>query len=444
MLLSVPAKAREFKNYWKFGMNLGLNEAGVSCKPINQPRQAGIWLSGANGSCQGAWSSIYNQYIMRSPSNEGGAWARFDFDLHLSLNGDRSAAADAMKIGNSNLFVEVGQLLPLESLLWIGRRGYRWEGLWLIGMTIANTEGPGFGIYNIDVGQGRRAALAAFYTVSYSGGPVQSVVDFRLEEISLWDGKLGFVSSYTASGARDSAAGTQSYAPMHGYKFALLHKRWAPSGSHQFASLYARGLFGVIDSADFEQGPLADSMGPWRNNDLFSSSSPPELRDAVQESSLIRIGEQLSWYPQSQVFSVDAAIGWQKADFGGWRYAENGIIRQRPAMQSFAVAVRPIWQIKSTLELESLLGYVSVIDGFGYRHRTDDGNLQETLRPLDQNLCNLYFSLNMKPMARWQQKFSIYSGYSWWNRAMRRDVSNGLYPDRSSGWYTGLSSYWEI
>ncbi len=443
-LLASEAKAQEFKNFWKFGMNLGLNEAGVSCKPINQPQKAGVWVSGANGSCSGAWSELYNQLILRSPGSSGGTWARLDFDLQLSLNGERSTPSEAMKIGNRNLFIEIGQLLPNESLLWFGRRNYRWEGLWLIGMTIATTEAPGIGIYNIDVGQGMRASAAALYTVSYSGGPMQSALDFRWEEISALDGKLSFIYNYTMSGARDAQIGNKSYQPMHGYKVALLHKAWAPSGSHQFASLYAKGLAGTMDSVDFEQGPLADSLGPWRNNELFSVSSPPELRDAVQESSLVRVGEQISWYPQGKSISVDAALGWQHADFGSWRFVEDDLIKQRPAMQTVAAAIRPTLQLKSTLELETLLGYVAVANGFGYRHRNSQGDLQETIRPLNQQLYNIYMSLNLKPLARWQQKFSFYTGYSWWNRSMRRDVSNGLYPDRNSGLYAGLSSYWEI
>jgi maltoporin len=443
-LFPQTGRAQELKNWWKFGLNLGLNEAGVSCKPINQPQKSGLWVSGAGGSCQGAWSELYSQYHLRSPSSEGGSWVRLDFDLQLTLNGERSAGTDAMKIGNRNIFLEVGQFLPRETLFWIGRRSYRWEGFWLIGMTIANNEGPGLGLYNFDVGNGVRASAAAFYTVSYSGGPIQSALDFRLEEIPLLDGKLGFISNLTQSGARDAGTGTQSYAPMTGFKFAVMHKAWMPSASHQFGAMIGRGLFGVMDSPDFDQGPLADSLGPWRNNQLFSDSAPSELRDAVQDSRLLRIGEQFSWYPQGKAFSLDAAIGWQRADFGGWRYTVDDQIYERPPMEAVAAAIRPMYQIRSTLELETLLGYVAVTDGFGYRHREGDGDLQETIRPVDQSLVNLYLALNLKPLARWQQKFGLYTGYSIWNDAMRRDVSNGLYPGRNSGFYLGLSSYWEI
>ncbi len=444
LLFPQTGSAQELKSWWKFGLNLGLNEAGVSCKPINQPQRTGLWVSGAGGSCQGAWSELYSQYHLRSPSGGGGAWIRFDFDLQLTLNGERSAGTDAMKIGNRNLFLEVGQFLPRETLFWVGRRAYRWEGFWLIGMTIANNEAPGMGLYNFDLGNGVRASAAAFYTVSNSGGPIQSALDLRLEEISLLEGKLNFLYNITQSGARDAEAGTKTYAPMHGFKLAIMHKAWMPSASHQFAAMIGRGLFGAMDSPDFDQGPLADSLGPWRNNELFSESALPELRDAVQESRLLRVGEQFSWYPQGKDYSLDAAIGWQRADFGGWRYTLDDMIYERPPVEAFALAIRPMYQIRSTLELETLLGYVSVADGFGYRHRDGDGDLQETIRPVDQSLLNIYCALNLKPLARWQQKFGIYTGYSFWNDAMRRDVSNGLYPGRNSGFYLGLSSYWEI
>ncbi len=120
------------------------------------------------------------------------------------------------------------------------------------------------------------------------------------------------------------------------------------------------------------------------------------------------------------------------------------MIHERPPVEALAAAIRPTYHIRSTLELETLLGYVSVSDGFGYRHRDGDGDLQETIRPVDQSLFNIYCALNLKPLARWQQKFGMYTGYSFWNDAMRRDVSNGLYPGRNSGFYLGLSSYWEI
>ncbi|MCX6129575.1 MAG: carbohydrate porin, partial [Proteobacteria bacterium] len=347
-------------------------------------------------------------------------------------------------ISNRNLFVEMGQILPNESIVWFGRRNYRWEGLWLIGMPIVSTEAPGLGVYNIDMGGGTRASSALFYTVSSSGGPLQKALDLRLDDISLLHGNLSLIYNYVSTGAQDAQLGTTAYAPMNGYKIAVIHKAWTPASSHQFATMYGHGLSGAMDSADFEQGPLADSLGPWRNNKFFAESSAPELRNAVQKSSIFRIGEQASWYPQGRSFNLDAAIGWQKANFGGLRYLLNDAIYQRPDMQTLAAAIRPSFQLKPTLELETLLGYVAVDKGFGYRHRTEEGDLQDTLHPFDQRLCNLYFSLNLKPMARWQQKFSIYSGYSWWNRALRRDVSNGLYPDRNHGLYAGISSYWEI
>ncbi len=435
--------AVDFRAYTKFGLNIGFNEAGTSCRNLENPKNAGVWL-GSQGSCQGAWSEIYTQLYLRNPHIPG-PWVRLDSDYTLALEGAGRPSERPLKVGNRNLFAEVGQFLPNDALLWVGKRSYKYENLWLLGMNIANQEAPGFGVYNIDMASKGRLGLAWFHTVSNQESPMQTALDLRFEEVSLGDGRLSLITIYSETGRNEARTGERRFEPLQGHKFALLYKIFKPDISHQTALLYGKGLFGGMDSKDSEQGPLIDSNGAWRNYKVFIEDVAPDIARAVQDSTTIRWGYQISSYPSDSDWNWNAGIGYQNVDFGGLRFVEDDKIYLRPDMNTLALIAKPTYAIRSTLELESTFSYLYVSKGLGYKHKAaDSGSVQESLGPVDQKLSGILVSLNLKPLGRWQQKWSTYVGYSWWNDAIRRDIGKGNYPDRTAGLYAGVSSYWEL
>ncbi len=442
MLWASQLFAEDFRAYTKFGLNIGFNEAGTSCRNLDNPKNSGVWL-GSQGSCQGAWSEIYTQLYLRNPTHSG-AWVRLDSDYSLSLEAAGRPSERPLKVGNRNLFAEVGQFLARDALLWMGKRSYKYENLWVLGMNIANQEAPGFGVYNIEVPQGK-VGLAWFHTVSNQASPMQTALDLRYEDIKLGEGKLSLLGIYSETGPTDARTGKERFEPLQGYKLALLYKVWMPSLSHQAALLWGKGLFGGMDSKDSEQGPLIDSNGAWRNYTVFVQGAAPDLYQAVQRSTTFRWGHQLSYNPNGSDWSWNAGLGYQDVNFGGLRFVQDNLIYKRPRMKTIAAVVKPNYSLRSNLEVETTLSYLKVINGLGYRHKAaDSGTVQDSLAPVDQRLSGLLVSLNLKPLGRWQQKWSTYLGYSSWNDAIRRDIGRGNYPDRTSGLYAGVSSYWEM
>ncbi len=440
--LASQAFAVEFKSYWKFSLNLGLNEARTTCRSFEHPRQSGVWVGG-NGSCQGAWSELYTQTYLRSPEL-GAAWVRLDANLSLSFDGERRPGYGQSKVGNSNLFIEAGNIIGADALIWAGKRFYKQEYLWVINMNIVTEDAPGFGVYNIDLGSYGRLAAAAFHSVSNQASPLQTSLDLRIEEIPIGKGRLQIIDVFTETGEADARTGEARYAPMKGNKLAAIYRAWNPDSSHQTAIVYGKGLFGGMDSEEYEQGSLIDSSGAWRNYSVFVDGASPEIRSAVLKSSTIRAGYQFSYYPSGGDWNHNFAAGFQKVQFGGLRFQDEESYYERPDMDTYASVLRSAYNLSSTFAIEPSFAYLKVFNGLGYKHRSAGGTVQESLLPVDQRLSNLALSFNLRPVGRWQQNFSFYLGRSWWNSEIRRDISQGNFPNRTSGFYAGISSYFEI
>lgn len=441
-LLAPAAGAQEFKSYWKFSLNLGFNEARSTCRSFEHPRQSGVWVGG-NGSCQGAWSDLYTQTYLRSPEL-GAAWVRLDANLFLTFDGERRPQAGGAKVGNSQLFIEAGNVIGRDALIWAGKRYYKQEYLWVINMNIVTEDAPGFGIYNIDFGEGGKLAAAVFRSLSNQEGPLQTSIDTRLEDISLGRGRLHLIHVFSETGRADARSGESRYAPLQGNKLAAIYRLWNPDSSHETAMVLGQGLFGGTDSEEYEQGTLIDSSGAWRNYTVFAEGADPETRRALLKSATVRAGYQFSYYPSGGDWSHNFALGFQKVSFGGLRFQEAERYYERADMDTYAGVLRTAYHFSSTFALEPSFAYLRVFNGLGYKHREASGSIQESLRPVDQRLSNVSLSFNLRPVGRWQQNFSLYVGQSFWNQEIRRDISQGRFPQRSSGFYAGISSYFEI
>jgi hypothetical protein len=437
---------QDLKNWFKFGLSLGFNEARTTCRFFNQPQNAGGWLDGGSGSCQGAWGELYIQNYLRNPQTAGDAWVRADLDLKLTFQGERQADLEEFRIANSNMFLEVGQALPREALIWFGKRSYHWEELWVIKMNIASQEGPGAGIYNLNINNWFKFGLAYFFvTPSSEGqGPAQTAWDIRFTDIPLLNGRLNWINVLSSTGAQDARTGERRYASLDGFKTALIHNYWLPDGENKLAILWGQGLFGGSDDRDLDQGTWIQANGAWRNSRFLEIARDPSLREALKQSYTLRIGEQLSFWPQEKPWSLSMGVGYQLVHFGGLRFAENDELYERPDMRSFVVAVKPEYRFDANHIMEISLGHLNVDNGLGYWHRLADGSYQESIRPVDQRMTNLTLRLNYRPTGAWQQQFSVFGGHSWWNDEMRRDISDGLYPERTSGLYFGVSSKFEL
>ncbi len=441
-LFTPRAGAQELHTFWKFGLNLGFNEARMTCRTFEHPKQAGLWIGGG-GSCQGAWSDFYSQVYLRNPEM-GDAWVRLDTNLFLSFEGERRPSNDQVKVGNSSLFLEAGKVLGRDGLIWGGKRGYKREDLWVIGMVIVNEDAPGFGLYNFDLGNYGRLAAAFFHSVSNQSSPMQTSIDLRLEDIPLGDGRLNLIDVYTETGTADARNGDEKFAPLSGNKVAVIYKLWTPSSSHQSAIVYGHGLFGGMDSEEYEQGPLIDSTGAWRNYTVFLKGYTPELRQSVLKSSTLRLGHQFSYYPSDSSWQYNVGVGVQRVDFGGLRFQEGQRYYNRVDMDTFAAALKMTYTINTFYSLEPSLAHIKVVNGLGYRHRSTTGDVQESLRPVDQRLSNVSLNFNIRPVGRSQQNFSIYVGRSYWNDETRRDIAKGYFPERTAGSYAGISTFFEM
>lgn len=434
--------AQEFKSYWKFSLNLGLNEARTTCRAFEHPKQAGVWVGG-NGSCQGAWSDLYTQTYVRSP-NLGAAWVRLDANLLMTFDGERRPGREQAKIGNSNLFIEAGNVLGRDALIWAGKRFYKQEYLWVVNMNIVTEDAPGFGVYNIDFGEGGRLAAAVFRSLSNQPSPLQTSLDLRLEDMAVGKGRLHLINVFSETGSTDARSGESTYAPLQGAKLAAIYRLWNPDSSHETALVYGKGLFGGMDSAEYEQGTLIDSSGAWRNYSVFTKGADPEMRKAVLRSSTLRAGYQFSYYPSGGEWSHNFALAYQQVSFGGLRFVEGERFYERPDMDTYASVLRTAYNFSSTFAIEPSFAYLRIFNGLGYKHRDPNGTVQESLMPVDQRLSNVSLAFNLRPVGRWQQNFSFYLGRSYWNSEIRRDISQGRFPNRTSGFYAGVSSYFEI
>ena len=438
--LPVPAALgldTDSKFFAKFGYNFAFNDSARPCVWFQGPPGTGAWLP-TGGACTGGWAEAYSQTYLRRPLQTGARWLRLDFDLNLNGINGKHAKDEPLKLANRQIFVELGQVFDDETLIWIGKRSYRWEGLWVIGMPLASQDGVGLGFYNARVFDVMNLGLAVFRTVPWQIGPAQHTLDLRLEDIALFSGRLKSILALTSTSKNDARTGKADYEPLEGRRLAMIYDIWMQESETRLALAWGQGLYGASDSQSYASGSWIDESGAWRAADTLDAAINFELRRFLRRSQTWRLGAQYRFYPQGSRWSVNAGIGLQHLDFGGLRYRRDTSIYNRPDMTAFAMSVQPVYRWQTRWEIEAQLGHIEVQHGLAKYHRLPDGRIQNSIDPVDRKLTHIRLAVNYLPLGRWQVKLSPYIGYSLWNKKTSLDVQSDA--NRRGGHYAGLQS----
>ncbi len=391
-----------------------------------------------------AWS----KYFIRGGTQQ--IWARAFIDLTFRAPMERgwvdtTQGTNGLVLGNRNFYAEVGNFWGGQEIVWVGNRSYDYEDLWVLDLRILDQHGPGLGLGNIDLGLGSFAA--AFFRVnSKNGGPSQDTIDLRWDRVPLWGGLLKVALLQTRTLSTDSKTGAKRFAPMSGSQLALIHRLEDEDSENKFFVQAGQGLYGGNDLVPFDQGRGAEfnNTGEERDPAWLESTLYQAEREAIKRSQALRVGNQYLLYPEFLPFSLQLAALYERVDFGGLHYVEEGVIYDRPRMETRAWMLRPIWDITARQSLALSHGAVIIHNGLGHRRRLLDNTVTESREPVDRSLRRSEFAYIVRPLG-WgggtETKFHV--AYNEWNPETRRDVSRGPLQNKSQGWTGGITmSLW--
>jgi hypothetical protein len=447
-MLPVAAQVQEDgKLHGRVDINFGLGPGGSlgPCLQIHGDQDLQI----ARDDCaltEGvlAWS----KYFIRGGTNQ--IWARAFIDLTFRAPLERgwvdtTQGDDGLILGNRNFYAEVGNFWGGKEVVWVGNRSYDYEDLWTLDLRILDQHGPGLGFRNIDLGTGY-LGLAFFRVNSRNGGPSQDTIDLRWDRVPLFGGLLKAALLQTRTLSTDSKTGEKKYAPMHGAQMALIHLVDDEDSENKFFVQAGQGLFGGNDLVPFDQGRGVEfnNIGAERDPVWLESSLHQAERDAIKRSKAWRVGNQYLLYPEFVPFSLHAAALYERVEFGGLHYEDEGVIYDRPRMETRAWILRPFWDFTARQSLALSHAAVLIQNGLGYRRRLLDNTVTESRKPVDRSLRRSEIAYIVRPLG-WgggtEAKF--YAAYNEWNPEIRRDVSRGPLQEKTQGWTGGVTmSLW--
>ncbi|HYX36412.1 MAG TPA: carbohydrate porin [Oligoflexus sp.] len=450
VLLQLPLHAQvqeDGKLHGRVNINLGLGPGG-SLSPCLRT-QGDQDLQIARDDCAETEGVLaWSKYFMRGGTQQ--IWARALIDLTLRVPmergwADTTGGNSGLVLGNRNFFAEVGNFWGSKEVVWVGNRSYDYEDLWTLDLRILDQHGPGLGMNNIDLGWGT-LGLAFFRVNSKNGGPSQDTLDLRWDRLPLFGGLLKFALLQTRTLSTDSKTGAKKYAPMTGTQLALIH-RWDDEDSeNKFFMQAGQGLYGGNDLVPFDQGRGSEfnNTGEERDPIWLDATLYHEERQALKRSRAYRIGNQYLLYPEFLPFSLHTAALYERVEFGGLHYEDEGLIFDRPRMETRAWILRPMWDITTRQSLALSHAAVLIQNGLGYHRRLLDGTLSESRKPVDRSLRRSEIAYIVRPLG-WGggTEAKLYAAYNEWNPETRRDVSRGPLQNKTHGWTGGLTmSLW--
>jgi hypothetical protein len=435
------------KLHGRMTINLGLGPGG-SLGPCLRPHGDQDLQIARDDCAETEGVLAWSKYFIRGGTQQ--IWARAFIDLTIRAPMERgwvdtTQGTSGLILGNRNFFAEVGNFWGGKEVVWVGNRSYDYEDLWVLDLRILDQHGPGLGLGNFDLGLGY-LGTAFFRVNSRNGGPSQDTIDIRWDRVPLFGGTLKVALLQTRTLSTDSKTGAKKFVPMTGTQLALIHKIEDEDSENKFFVQAGRGLFGGNDLVPFDQGRGSEfnNTGEERDPAWLDSTIHREEREAIKKSQAYRVGNQFILYPEFVPFSLQAALLYEKVEFGGLHYVDEGIIYDRPPMETRAWMLRPIWDISARQSFALSHGAVLMENGLGYRRRLPDGTVTESRKPVDRSLRRSEIAYIVRPLG-WgggtETKF--YAAFNEWNPEIRRDVTRGPLQNKTQGWTGGVTmSLW--
>lgn len=432
-----------FHGRFTLGLAYGASRTLASCLRLETDTDFDIARDDC-GLAEGVF--LFAKDFFRSVGNQ--VWARGVIDLHLRTNMQRNwsdtegTGDEALVLTNRNFYAETGNYFGAGERLWVGNRSYDYEDLWLLDLRLLDQHGPGFGIQDIPSPWGWGSLGFAFFRVSSRlGGPAQDTLDLRLAKIPLLEGygKLALIATQT--GRTDARSGEKKFEAMQGLQTAFIYQWESESLIHKWAVQYGTGLYGGNDLMAYSEGRgiALNETGEDRDPVTLTEGLFEEERDALRDSSSLRIADQLDLVPEGSRWSLRLGVAFESVDFGGLRYEKDGTLYQRGDLQTLAWALRPAYDFSETYGLDLAWNAIDIEKGLGYKRRDEAGNEQTSREPVDRRLERISVGFLVRPLSWGFAEFRTYVAHNKWNRAIQRDVNRGARRDATESISGGLT-----
>jgi maltoporin len=449
MLPGGASKAFEFHGYLRSGVGLSEGDTDQVC--FRTPGREGFSQKHRLGNeCETYIETVFQHDFIPQRENSADPWARGRVTLSLETSGHRDFEPDTPALKTQNVpgdgisvsskseltialreaFVESGNLLAPDWVLWIGKRFYRRKDIHLLDYYQLDTSGPGFGVENIGAGPGK-LHLAYFRNIPNEQGPAQSTVDVRWSDVPIGIGNLETVVLYSRVGQRDSQTGTKAYEAIDGYSTQFFwSQNLGSTASNTFMLQYGWGLLGANGSW---HSSLIDQRGAWGSQNIPKGEQ--ELLDQREGSSTLRLIDHYVLDRYLDSWSMETILMYQNVDFNGELNSAGQAI---PDKTETTIGLRPVWHVSDNVHLMTELGYSQVKNGIYNSDKAD----YETSELSKMTLASVF----APQKGYWfRPQFRFFATHAQWNdNSKGRVAANTVYENDNSGFTVGgqVEAWW--
>lgn len=332
-------------------------------------------------------------------------------------------------------YVEGFNVLGRGVNAWAGKRFYRRYDVYMLDYYFIETDGPGAGIEDINLGFAK-LQLAVMRNVpgpASTDGPPQTDVDVRLTELHVGGGgTLSPIYMYGTSGSAGSVTGRNVWEALDGHQLSLLWTQPRVLGGENLVALqYGQGIFG--GDAGGDQSALSE-YGGYGSQEIAKGDTG--ARNARERSHTIRAIEHLIANPVAWL-SAEYVLLYQSVDFGGAK-RETGVVGATlPVKTEITTGIRPVFHFDEIHDLAVEYGYnhIQGVVGLAGAHETGTPVLQKLTVAPQITAAPSYFG---RPQLR------IFGTYAKWNDDAKGKVGGTVYAGDTAGWSAGaqVETWW--
>lgn len=368
LALSLSAQAYaegfEYHGYLRVGTGNSKKQTQNSCYTIL--RQPGYNPNRLGNECGFYMESIFT-HTFKKDNESDKPWFKTTLNLALvsdNLQSFESTSNGDFQIANREVYVEAGNVVSEDSVLWIGKRFYKRRDIHMFDFFLLESVGVGGGLYDQAAGPGKLALAYLQYKsqTTYgaapdtSSSPLVSSVDVRydlplgerqnLETALIWGQKSGKPSLGDGAAEFEKVSGA-NLTFIYGVDFDK-------ASSNRVFVQYGQGLFGAsLTSGSLITGFEADG------STIVKGAGSGDLKDRLEKSSTVRVADDFVY--NADLWEIAVGAVYQNEDFGGWKLpdgtdADNRVISM--------IGVRPSYYLSKFWKVTLDSGYTTIKNNY--------------------------------------------------------------------------------
>lgn len=439
------AEGFEYHGYLRVGTGLSKKQTQNACYRLLHTGGAPYRLG---NECEFYMESIFT-HTFKKDNESDSPW--FKTSLNLALVSDtlqtfESTAGGDFEIANREVYVEAGNVVSKDSVLWVGKRFYKRRDIHMFDLFLLETVGTGGGLYDIAAGPGKahvawvqnRSNSTFTSGTATATAPMVSSADIRYD-LPLGEGSnLETILIYgQKSGEPAKGEAGVEYEKVSGANLTFIYGTdFAKASSNRVFLQYGQGLFGAaLGTTNLVTGFESDA------STIVKGAGSSDLKKELEDSRTLRIADDFVY--NAEAWELGLALVYSDEDFGGANLTDGTEADNRRILMA---GVRPSYYLSKFWKVTLDSGYTTIENN----SRTDSSSGTPVTTQEDNKLMKNTIALQVSPAsgfgvrpalrfyvthADWDKDTTPYMNFSNGNQVYATDTDGVSYGIQAEAWW---------